>query len=142
MNLPKRLTIRDDAIAMDGGSVALICTDDRGKMTEIVLAQHMVIDADSSADYVPGRLHLDGEPVPVRSDAEARLIALLRRADVRYAPWPDRIANNGLSSTGPPDAKAEAEAEMRELLAEVIGVVESPEYVDRAAEVDCRFGRG
>lgn len=83
MRLPARLTIRNCAYALDGGTTVLQAVDEAGHEHVIKLVQHAFPQA-SPPDWIPGRLYFDEELVPMRSDLEAGVLALLRAAEVRF----------------------------------------------------------
>jgi len=108
-----------------------------------VLVQHGL--PGKSEFGILGRLHLDGQPVPVRSELESQVLAALREAEVRYTPPPDEVAGERIQlspnaliigedikqvlSRGP-------EENIRALREQVIARVKSPEYIAFAAKVD------
>jgi hypothetical protein len=83
VTLPAAITIRNSAAAGDGGSLALVATDEHGKEHSVVLVQHAFAKFDTPSQAIPGRLYFDGEIVEVRSRTEGALLELLRNADLR-----------------------------------------------------------
>jgi hypothetical protein len=83
MTLPTHLIVSQTAIAMDGGTRAVLATDDDGKEHTIVLVQHGFPHR-KTATEIPGRLYFDRELIPMRSDAETEILALLHSAEIGY----------------------------------------------------------
>lgn len=75
--LPNRLVVRGCAMACDGGTIHLDATDDAGFQVSILLATPL------PSFRVSGRLYFNGALVPIRSEREARIIALLSEATVK-----------------------------------------------------------
>jgi hypothetical protein len=85
MKLPKRLHLTSYEFVLDGGTIYLMGTDEKGRQRTIMLAQSLFPDP-ALAVGVPGRLYIDDELVPVRSPMEADLLALLKSAAVAHQP--------------------------------------------------------
>src|SRR5437660_818655 len=77
--LPIRIVVRDCALALDGGTIHLIATDEAGRRVCIMLATSFP----GSSMRVAGRLYFDGTLVPMRSEREARILKLLSEATVQ-----------------------------------------------------------
>jgi len=144
MVLPASLTVHNCAYALDGGTTVLQATDEAGRERGVMLVQHAFPQPSPSLGALPGRLYFDGELVPMRSDLETRVLALLRAAEVRYSgPLPDQCESLQLSpnalilgedirqvlSRGPED-------NIRALLAAVVKYVESEAYLRFAERVE------
>lgn len=143
MKIPKSLVLVDSAYSMDGGSIYLEARDEDGAQCSISLPQHR-LSANFDRDRIPGRLHLNGSPVAVRSESEALLVSVLRAASVQL---PDKEA---VSPTGPRPAEsrlvigsdiqefldATPEAAVRLLARRVVDFVSSAEYLVVAKSVD------
>ena len=84
MELPTSLVLRGTQFYMDGGTTRLACTDERNQPHTVMLVQRAF--AGGNTFGISGRLYFDGELVLLRSPAEARLLELLRSAEVRYTP--------------------------------------------------------
>src|ERR1700722_11231506 len=82
MAVPKRLILHDSAYELDGGTTCLMGTDETGTPRTITLAQSMFLELNPLSGYIPGRLYLDEELVPIRSGDEQALLAALRSATV------------------------------------------------------------
>jgi hypothetical protein len=82
VSLPAKLTIHECAIALDGGTKYLMAKDETGREHTIKLTQHAFPRVDRSTGELPGRLHFDGQLVPMRSEVEARILSLLKTAEV------------------------------------------------------------
>jgi|SRR5579862_2421141 len=144
MEIPARITVHDAAYLLDGGTTVLQATDEAGREHRVMLVQHALPGPSQSLGAVPGRLYFDGELVPMRSDLEAGLLALLRAAEVRYsAPAPDNGERIHLS----PNAlilgedirqvlSRSPEDNIRALLIAVVQFVESEEYLRFADRVE------
>lgn len=85
MKFPTRLTIFDYQYFLDGGTTVLLAADENGNGHTAKLVQHAFPQSNPSPIGIPGRIYFDGELLPMRSDQEARLLALLRVAEFRYA---------------------------------------------------------
>jgi hypothetical protein len=144
MTLPAHLTLRDSAHALDGGTTSLMATDEAGCQHGVTLVQHSRPQASPSFDAVPGRLYFDGRLVPLRSELEAAVLALLKSAGVRFEGRPPfggetfQHSPNALIlgddirevlARGPED-------NIRALTAKVIAFVESDEYLSFADRVE------
>ncbi len=143
MELPASLTIYDCAYALDGGTTVLEARDEAGGERSVVLVQHLFPQPDPSLDELPGRLYFDDELVPLRSELEAQVLALLRQADVRCSDSPTDRGDSFLLS---PNAlilsedirqvlSNSPEGNLRAMLASVIAFVESDEYLQFAERV-------
>jgi ribosomal protein L7/L12 len=137
VKLPTRLTLRNSAFALDGGTSSLKATDEAGRHHGVMLVQPSRPEASPSFDAVPGRLYFDGQLVPIRSQQEATILSLLKLAEVRYEGYPPfpgetiRLSPNALIlgddirevfTRGPED-------NIRALTAKVVAFVESDEYL-------------
>lgn len=85
IEIPGTLTVVNAAYAFDGGSIWLGARDAGGTRHGILLVQHMSRRS-SRAEWLPGRLYYDGKLLPVRSQAEKRLVEALRAAQIRPEP--------------------------------------------------------
>jgi hypothetical protein len=108
----------------------------------VMLVQHAFLQPGSSLDAVPGRLYFDGDLVPMRSDLETQVLALLRAAEVRHSgpllhqsvsiplsPNPFILGGRQVLRRGP-------EENIRALLAVVVEFVESDAYLRFAERVE------
>ena len=137
-----RLVLRSSQYFLDGGTTVLTGTDERGRERAVMLVQNAF--ADGNTFGIPGRLHLDGEPVPVRSELESQVVAALRAAEVRYTrpegePAGERIQLSPNALILGDDIKQVLtrgpEENIRALRDQVVETVESVGYVSFAAEV-------
>jgi hypothetical protein len=144
MTLPKRLTIYNCALTLDGGTISLQATDEAGLGHEVVLVQHAFPRASRSPDAIPGRLYFDGDLIPMRSAAEAEVLNLLRAADIRYQ---SALPESGERTQLSPNAlilgddirevlTRGPEENIRALTARVIQFVESEQYLRFADRVE------
>jgi hypothetical protein len=120
MVLPESLTVHSFWYSPDGGTTVLEASDEAGCEHVVMLVQHVSPEVTPHRDELPGRLYFDGELVPMRSDVETRVLALLRAAGTQSA---------GLL----PDQDA---SDTRALLVSVIEFVESEEYLRFAERVE------
>jgi hypothetical protein len=143
MELPKHLVLRGTKFYLDGGTTRVVCTDEADQPHTVMLVQHAF--ARGNTFGVPGRLYFDGELVPVRSEAEAGLLDLLRTAEVRYTPPAGETAGERITlspnalilgddikqvlTRGPED-------NIRGLRDTIVAFVASPQYESFAAEVE------
>jgi hypothetical protein len=81
MTFPQRLTLRNSAYALDGGTTRLTATDEGGNEHTILLIQHAFPQRSPSTKWIPGRLYYDGELIALRSPDELAIVNLLRSAD-------------------------------------------------------------
>ncbi|HKB40228.1 MAG TPA: hypothetical protein VKD72_27610 [Gemmataceae bacterium] len=147
MATPKQLTLHSSAYCLDGGTVLLTGTDEDGRAHAVMLVQNRFPGGNTCG--IPGRLYFDDELIPLRSDLESEVLALLRAADVRCIPEASEQAGERVQlspnalilgddikqvlSRGPED-------NIRGLRDQVIATVESPAYLSFAAEVDRASG--
>ena len=144
MVLPARLTVHDCDYALDGGTTVLRATDEAGRAHDVMLVQHAFPQSSPSLGAIPGRLYFDDELVPMRSDVEAGVLALLRAAGVRYSgPLPEhgeRIQPSPNALILGDDIRQVLtrgpEENIQGLLADVIQFVESDEYLRFAERVE------
>ena len=80
-----RLLIYNCAYTMDGGSIHLFAKDSRGTEFCLQLPQHG-FEGNFSAEFIPGRLHLNGRPIAVRSNEETDLMERLLESAVEVGP--------------------------------------------------------
>ncbi len=71
-----QLIIHSCSYASDGGPIYLNGKDSTGKDVEIVIPQHH-IPSKFEKRYIPGRLHLNGIPIGIRSVEEKEIISKL-----------------------------------------------------------------
>ena len=145
MPLPKKFTLRDSAYALDGGTTCLMGTDEVGNKHTFMLVQSRFVKFNPRSGYIPGRLYFDDALVPIRSDRENQVLALLRSADIAYeagTPTP-----NGEKITVSPKAfifgddikqlmSRKPEENLRALLSQVVDRVSSPEFVTFSKTLD------
>lgn len=73
-------TFHDCAMVMDGGSKILIGLDGNGNKLEILVPQYIM--PITREDWIPGRLHINGTPINVRSKEESDILNLLTTANI------------------------------------------------------------
>lgn len=143
--LPQRLVVHNSMYFLDGGTTCLSATDEAGDAHQLVLAQHLFVERHEYMEHVPGRLYFDGQLVPLRSEAEARVIGLLRRAEMKFReepPSPDEevIELSPNATILGDDIKAVLtrgpEENLRAMVAGVIEFVSSEEYEAFADRVE------
>jgi hypothetical protein len=138
--LPSRIVVRDSAYALDGGTIHLRATDERGRELGILLVQHAFPQASPSMDLIPGRLYFGSQLVPIRSELEERVLRLLSEAEVQVPPPPPpQPPRKNMLILGD-DIKAfmsrTPEENCRAFLREIVEFVRSERYVTFAAEVE------
>jgi hypothetical protein len=112
-----QLIITNCAFAMDGGSKVLIGKDSTGKEIHFHLPQHGII-SNFTEDLTPGRLHVNGEPIEVRSELEWDILIKLSESIIE-SPF-----------------ETEKDHSISDMVKEIIHFIKSDEYV----EVAKRFG--
>jgi hypothetical protein len=145
MTFPTKLTLRESAYALDGGTTALMFVDEQDKEQTVVLNQHAYIPEPKYFDEgLPGRLYFNETLIEVRSREEHFLLTLLKTAEVRYLPEDDFQGENIELSPNRAifgdDLKQifnqTPEENLRLMLKNVIDFVESDEYVTFAEKVN------
>lgn len=140
---PSKLVLHSYRYMLDGGTTILTGTDEKGRQHAVMLVQ--TLSPEGSSFGVPGRLHFDGEPVPVRSDLESKVLILLVAAEVRYTSPTDEEAGGGfklsqnaliLGDDIQQVLDRKPAENIRALRDQVVETVGSPSYVSFAAEVD------
>ncbi|QJW93659.1 hypothetical protein [Frigoriglobus tundricola] len=136
---PSRLVVRDSAYALDGGTIHLRATDERGRELGIVLVQHAFPDAGRSMDAIPGRLYFGSQLVPVRSELEERVLRLLADAEVQAPPPPPPQPPRKNFAVIGDDIQvflSRTPENCRAFLRETVEFVRAERYVAFAAEVE------
>jgi hypothetical protein len=85
--VPKRLTLAEAHYFLDGGTTVIQGTDEQDRQRSITLTQQM-LPRESWFSPPIGRLYIDGRLVPLRSLAEAAMLAVLEAsvAELRMRP--------------------------------------------------------
>jgi hypothetical protein len=137
--LPRRIVVRDSAYALDGGTIHLRATDERGRELGILLVQHLFPQPSLSMG-IPGRLYFGSRLVPIRSELEERVLRLLSEAEVQAPPPPPPQPPRKNMLVIGDDIKAfmsrTPEENCRAFLREIVEFVRSERYVTFAAEVE------
>lgn len=138
--LTNHIVVRDSAYALDGGTIHLRATDERGRELGILLAQHAFPRGSPSMDVIPGRLYFNSQLVPIRSELEERVLRLLSEAEVQAPPpSPPPPPRKNMLILGD-DIKAvmsrTPEENCRAFLREIVEFVRSERYLTFAAEVE------
>ncbi|MES2787993.1 MAG: hypothetical protein V4719_00120 [Planctomycetota bacterium] len=144
MELPASLMVYQFAYALDCGTTLLQATDEIGRQHTVMLVQHSFPQLSPSLTYLPGRLYFDNELVPIRSDMEMRVLALLRAAEVRFSvPLLGEVESIQLSRNAPilsEDIRQvltrSPEDNIRSVLAALVEFVESEAYLRFAERVE------
>lgn len=143
MNIPSTITILNGAFASDGGSISLLLSDPLGDKHNVLLSQHLLPPGGFPGERLSGRLFFDGSLIEIRSVDELTIISALKKANIE-TPTPVMNPLNANDTVQPgmvvgDDIKdyyskiAEGpEAALRHLVCELIGYVESQEYVTYA----------
>ncbi len=149
MEIPENLIFVDGFYFTDGGSIVLIAEEPDNTRHQITLAQHRFLEI-FDPNLLPGRLYFNHLMVPVRSEMEAKLIALVQASDIVPAEPPEPEKGEASSGGGPvvivgDDLKeyyakvAEGKEEtIRHLIENLINFVHSREYVRIAKKIDTK----
>jgi hypothetical protein len=130
-----KLVLHTSQYCLDGGTTILKGIDESNRDREVMLVQSMFQEMREFG--IPGRLYLDGELVPVRSELESQVLAMLRASEIRSIPTKK---NEGKSISVSPNALILSqdikdvltrgpEENIRALRDQVIEKVESPQYL-------------
>jgi hypothetical protein len=137
---PRRIVVRDSEYVLDGGTIHLRATDQRGREVGILLVQHVFPQPSLSMGEIPGRLYFGSQLVPIRSEFEERVLRLLSEAEVQAPPPPPPQPPRKNMLVIGDDIKAfmsrTPEENCRAFLREIIEFVRSERYITFAAEVD------
>lgn len=147
MEIPEELTFVDGLYFTDGGSIVLIGEEPDKTRHQITLAQHRFLEI-FDPNLLPGRLYFNHLMVPVRSEMEAKLIALMQASKIVSGEPPEADKGEVSKERGPvvivgDDLKkyytkvAEGkEAVIRHLCENLINFVQSREYVRIAKKIE------
>ena len=97
MEIPEKLTIVDGFYFTDGGSIVLIAEEPDSTRHQITLAQHRFLEI-YDPNLLPGRLYFNHLMIPVRSEMETKLIALMPASEIVPVEPPE--SEKGETSTG------------------------------------------
>jgi hypothetical protein len=126
--LPTRIVVRHCAMALDGGTIHLIATDEAGRQVSIMLAALLP----SSSMRVAGRLYFDGNLVPMRSEREAGILKLLSEATVESPRLPPPVQESRMVVIGQ-DIKSfleqTAEENCKAFIRKILQSVQSESYL-------------
>jgi len=140
MEIPEKLTIVDGFYFTDGGSIVLIAEESNSTRHQITLAQHRFLEI-FDPNLLPGRLYFNHLMVPVRSEMEVKLIALMQASEIVPVEPPEPEKGEASTGDGPvvvvgDDLKkyyakvAEGREEViQHLIESLINFVQSREYV-------------
>ncbi len=143
MEIPAVITVLEGAFATDGGSISLLLEDGEGQRHNVLLTQHLLPVIESPGARRSGRLYFNGTIVEVRSEDELAIISSLKIAGIK-APAPAGNPSNTFANSQPGMTVGDditdyftkiaegPEAALLYLVREVIGYVESEEYVTYA----------
>ena len=149
MEIPEKLTIVEGFYFTDGGSIVLVAEEPDSTRHQITLAQHRFLEI-FDPNLLPGRLYFNHLMVPVRSEMEAKLIALMQVSEILPVEQPELEKNKSSTSDGPVvvvgDDLKEYYAKMSEGMEEVIqhlienliNFVQSREYVRIAKKFETK----
>ena len=147
MEIPEKLTIVDGFYFTDGGSIVLIAEEPNSTRHQITLAQHRFLEI-FDPNLLPGRLYFSHLMVPVRSEMEAKLIALMQVSEIVPVEPPELDKVKSSIGNGPvvvvgDDLKeyyakvAEGKEEaIQHLIENLINFVHSGEYVRIAKKME------
>lgn len=147
MIIPEKLSIVDGFYFTDGGSIVLIAEEPDNTRHQITLAQHRFLDI-FDPKVVPGRLYFNHLTVPVRSETEAKLIALIQASQIVPVEPPEPEKDETSTRDGPmvvvgddlkeyyaKVAKGKEEV-IQHLIENLIKFVQSREYVKIAKKIE------
>jgi hypothetical protein len=146
MEIPEKLTFVEGFYFTDGGSIVLLADAPDGARRQITLGQHRFLEV-YDPNVLPGRLYLDHLLIPVRSELEAQVLALLQTGEISPAEPQVTEKDRGTTETGPvvvvgDDLKdyyakvAEGKREtIRHLIQQVIDFLGSAEYIRIAQKI-------
>lgn len=149
--IPEKITFVDGFYFTDGGSIVLIAEEPDNTRHQITLAQHRFLEI-FDPNLLPGRLYFNHLMVPIRSEMEVKLIALIRTSDILPDEPPEVERGEAVSEGGPvvivsDDIKeyyanvAEGKEEtIRYLIENLIKFVQSREYVRIANKIEKKVG--
>ncbi len=135
-------SIHEAAYLFDGGSIYFEVRDSAGEQHKILLVQHR-LTSNTKQDRLPGRIYLDDELVPTRSDTEAEILTSIESAEVvdasEEAPSDDGLSRERLVLGSDIQAFLDAREEgplaaISHLVQEFVRYVRSEEYLRRARE--------
>ena len=147
MEIPEKLTIVEGFYFTDGGSIVLIAEEPDSTRHQITLAQHRFLEI-FDPNLLPGRLYFNHLMVPIRSEMEAKLIALVQVSEIVPAEPPEQEKVESSTGDGPvvvvgDDLKeyyakvAEGKEEaIQHLIENLINYVQSREYVRIAKKIE------
>jgi hypothetical protein len=153
MEIPEKLTIIDGFYFTDGGSIVLIAEEPDSTHHQITLAQHRFLEI-YDPNLLPGRLYFNHLMVPVRSEMEAKLIALMQDNEIVPVEPPEPKKDEASTGDGPvvvvgDDLKeyyakvGEGKGEViQHLIENLINFVQSREYVRIAKKIEKKVNRG
>ncbi len=133
-------SIREAAYAMDGGSIYLDVRDVAGNDHTILLVQHR-IPSNSNPDRLFGRLYVDDQLVPVRSQVEFEILSSIETARVEnqgarpeatHGFSQDRLVLGADLEEFLAAQEAGVETATAHLVQEFVRYVRSQEYVENA----------
>jgi hypothetical protein len=136
--LPTRIVVRDSAMALDGGTIHLIAADEAGRLVSILLATSLP----NASMRVAGRLYFYGDLVPMRSEREARILALLSDATIEVARLPANVLKSRIAIIGA-DIKEfleqSPEENCRAFIRKIVESVQSESYLSLATDEERAF---
>lgn len=147
MEIPGKLTFVDGYYFTDGGSIVLIGEEPDKTRHQITLAQHRFLEI-FDPKLLPGRLYFNHLMVPVRSEMEAELIALVQASEIVPAERAEAERGEAPSKSGPvvvvgDDLKEYyakvvkgKEETIQHLVENLVKFVQSREYVRIAKKIE------
>ena len=101
MEIPEKLKIVEGFYLTDGGSIVLVAEESDSTRHQITLAQHMFLEI-FDPNLLPGRLYFNHLMVPIRSEMEAKLIALMQVSEIHPAEPPESPHRSAGQATANP----------------------------------------
>ncbi len=152
MEIPEKLKIVEGFYLTNGGSIVLVAEEPNSTRHQITLAQHMFLEI-FDPNLLPGRLYFNHLMVPIRSEMEAKLIALIQVSEIHPVEPPEEEIEKASTGDGPVvvvgDDLKEYYAKMsegmeeviRHLIENLINFVQSREYVRIAKKFETKVNR-
>ncbi len=147
MEIPEQLTFVDGFYFTDGGSIVLIAEGPDRTRHQVTLGQHRFLEH-FDPNVLPGRLYFNQLLVPVRSEMEDRVIALLKAGEIQPDEPSEPEEDTAASGDGPvvivgddlkeyyaKVSKGKGET-IRHLIENVIAFVGSRRYVRIAKKIE------
>lgn len=130
--VPTRIVVRDCAMRLDGGTIHLYATDEAGGELSITL-----VTTWPAWPRVAGRLYVDGDLVPMRSEREAQILKVLSEAKIEAPRLPPGRRTSGMAVIGNDIKKfleQTPEENCRAFIRRIVESVQSENYLGFATD--------